>query len=1856
MKTIFRLAFLLFFIFLGCKNKEKFAQTDNLFKFKDYVAYNTHGMKSIMTDIRVGLVKPLDFEENQEIEKQKFLEISPKIKGNLTFGSGNALIFQPSEPLKPDIEYVVTVRLDRLYENVPKEFKTYTFSFHTLKPNFKVTLGDLQSYSKEWQYLEASLETSDLISLEKAKQLVSVLQQNKNLSLKWPEETGDGRFFNFRIDSIQRKKENSEILIKWDGKPIASENKGEETFKIPGQDQFKVIKLSTSLAPQAILRINFSDPLMANQNFAGLVSIENMQNLRYEVEGNVLNVYPSGNTVGQVAVTVFSGLRNAEGKKLERDFTEFVSFEPLKPEVRMISKGVILPNSDATPVYFEAVNLSKVDVRVIQIFENNVLQFLQNYNLNDNQVYDIRRVGRRIAKTTIDLENSEFTSNGNWKAYAVDLSKYFKASPGAIYQLEFSFKKEYALYDCSGIQETEEDAEEDYGYSGDPYYDPDMSEDEEIREQRYWDNEIYRWRNYVYNWEERDNPCHPAYYNEDRIITANIIGSDLGFIVKKGNNRNFKFFTSNLVSAKPESGVTVKLYDYQQQLIETLTTDKTGAANFSSEKNPAFAVAQKGNSFSYLKLENGNALSMSNFDVSGKELQRGLKGFIYTERGVYRPGDSIHLTFVLNDLSNPLPKNHPITLTVTDARGRMTERSVLNKEVDVSNARNNFYYFPIATHDTDPTGNWNAQITVGGAEFNKTLRIASIKPNRLKINLDFDDEILDVSKPIKGTASVAWLHGSPARNLKMDMQVTLRASTSAFSKFSQYNFIDPVRTFDEIEIPVMEGNLSSEGKINFNKKLEAGTTAPGMLNAMFLTKVYEGGGDFSMDVATKELAPFTHFVGLKFPKTREYDSYYTDEDNTFEIQTVDAKGIAAGNRNVKVQVFKIEWRWWWNRGNDNLSKYETSTVHRPIQEFNMVTDGKGKGSFNINIPEEEGGRFLIRVTDVQSNHATGLVTYFYRNWWQRPSDMDSESAKMLVFSADKEKYNIGEKATISFPSGADGMALISIENGSEVLETQWVQTQKGETKATIPIKKEMAPNIYVSISLLQPHNQTGNNLPMRLYGVIPLSVEDPGTVLHPKIEMPNTLKPEEKFTVRVFEENKKPMTYTLAIVDEGLLDLTRFKTPEIHKEFYSREALGVKTFDMYDFVIGAYSGSVENIYTIGGGDEALAAKNRKADRFKPVVKFLGPFDLKAGQTATHELLMDNYIGSVRVMVVAGDNTKGAYGHAEKTVPVKKPLMVLASLPRKLSPGETVTLPVTVFAMENKIKNVAVSVKTGNGLRPVNGASKNISFTNTGEQIVNFEFEVLPTQNIQTIEVTASGNGEKASYEVEIDVENPNPISRKSTDYVLEANAKEEIVFETFGIPGSNQAIIEFSTLPRMDFTKRMQFLIHYPFGCLEQVTSTGFPQLYLADVFDISFDQKQQMEKNIQATIKRLGNYQLPGGGLSYWPGEREPDEWSSSYAGHFMLEAQKKGFALPIGFINNWLQYQQHTARQWRNSDRQYNSTLIQAYRLYTLALAGKPELAAMNRLRESKDISNDAKWRLAAAYALAGKNDVAKQIAQTANIDFVPQRNDYYTYGSPFRNQAMALETMVLLDDAQQRDLSVSIARDLSSDQWLSTQETSYALLAMAKMVEKSGGKAVNVSYAQNGKTENINTPRAVAQRELSFSMGRNSVSVSNNQGNVVYVTLTQIGKLPLGEELEEQRGLNLRTSFVDAADKVVDIQTLRQGTEIIAKVSVTNTTSNDIKNVALTQIFPSGWEIVNTSFTDIGGGASGNARYTDIRDDRVNFFFDLNKGENRIFTVKLNASYLGKYYLPGAQVEGMYDHSYFARNKGKWVEVVE
>ncbi|MDC6384933.1 hypothetical protein D2V93_14885 [Flagellimonas taeanensis] len=1846
--------FRIFSVFLlilavSCKKKGDSSETDNLFKFKDYISYHTQGNQSISSPIHIALAQQLEqFELTQELPKE-YLKISPSVEGKLVIENGREITFQPSEYLKPNTEYVVTLALNQLFEDIKSEFKKYTFSFKTIAPNFKINLGNLQSYSKDWQYLTGTLDASDILEGSKIGSILSVKQGDKAVAVKWDNASENAQYFSFKIDSISRKTEDSELTISWTGKELGIENEGSENYTIPGLNKFVVVDAKTSSLPNAVLTLNFSEPLKQNQNLNGLVTIENAENLRYEIDGNVLRVYPSNRILGEVRVNAFEGIKSEYGFALKNTFSELVSFEQLKPAVRLISKGTILPNAASTPIYFETVNLSAVEVRVIQVFENNMLQYLQNYELTQDYDPDFRPVGRRVAYKVIPLTENGKENSSYWKAHALDLSNLVKVHPGSLYRVEFSFKKEHTTYACDRPETTEE-TDTDYASQ-------DM--DDESLEERYWDNEVYYWRNYDYNWEERENPCHRAYYNYERIASTNLLGSDLGLIVKKGKNQSYHFAATNLLTTKPEANTKIKLYNFQQQLLGEVTTDESGLSIYDGEKNVSFAVAEKNNNFAYAKLADGNALSLSTFDVSGEELQRGLQGFIYTERGVHRPGDIIHLTFALDDKANPLPKGHPVTLEVSDARGKLVQRNVLTDgTIPVSEGlfakkEENFYYFPIPTQADAPTGNWFAKIIVGGAQFNKSLKVATVKPNRLKVDFSFDNEVLKANTNNSGKAIVQWLHGAPARNLKIDINATLNQAYNPFPKFKDYVFQDPARDFNETELQWISSKLDANGELAINEKINVNGNAPGMLQATFTTKVFEGGGDFSIDVFNKNVAPYSHFVGLRSPEAKQYGSFLTDENNTFGVVSVDDQGRPSGNRKLKVQVFKIEWRWWWNRGYDNLSRYENATVHSPFKEMTVTTGSDGKGSFNLNVPDDDGGRFLIRVID-DAGHATGRTAYFYRNWWRRPSG-DSESSKILVFSADKENYKLGEQATITFPSDRGGRALISIENGTEVLSQQWVETSAKETKATIPITAEMAPNAYINISLLQPHGQVANDMPIRLYGVVPLLVENPATLLEPQISMPEVLEPESSYKVTVSEGNKKPMTYTLAVVDDGLLDLTRFKTPDIHASFYARQALGVKTFDIFDDVMGAYSVSVDNIYAIGGGGIGEGAKNRKAQRFKPVVTYLGPFTLKAGEKASHTINMPNYVGSVRTMIVAG-NKNSAYGNAEKTTPVRKPLMVLTSIPRKLSPGETVTIPVTVFAMEAKVKNVKVSIDAGKALEPIGETTKNITFNAIGEQIVNFDFKVKPASAFQTITVSASGAGESASSKTEIDVENPNPITTKSELYTIDANGSMAIPFEPFGTSGTNEAFIEFSTLPPMDFSKRMDYLLRYPHGCVEQTTSAAFPQLFLVDVLDITFERKKDIEKNVKAAIKKLGDFQTPEGGLSYWPGYGNADDWGTSYAGHFMLEAKQQGYQLPLTFLSNWLKYQKMAARQWSNQSSGYNDDVSQAYRLYTLALAQQPELAAMNRLREAKNLSNEAKWRLAAAYALAGKKEVAQEIAQKANINFTPNNYNYRTYGSVFRNRAMALETMVILGDSKQRDLSVSLAKDLSSQSWYSTQETAFALLSLSKMVMKNGGKSIDIAYTNNGKEISVKTDRAIAQRGLTITSFKNEIQVTNKQGNTVYATLTQTGKLPVGEELAQQQNLNLNVAYKDALGNALDVSELRQGTEFQAVVTVFNNSNDYVENVALTHIVPSGWEIVDTSFA---GGVDANAAkadYVDTRDDRTHLYFDLGAKKSTTFTIKLNASFLGEYYLPGAQVEAMYDNNHQARNKGNWIKVVQ
>jgi hypothetical protein len=449
---------------------------------------------------------------------------------------------------------------------------------------------------------------------------------------------------------------------------------------------------------------------------------------------------------------------------------------------------------------------------------------------------------------------------------------------------------------------------------------------------------------------------------------------------------------------------------------------------------------------------------------------------------------------------------------------------------------------------------------------------------------------------------------------------------------------------------------------------------------------------------------------------------------------------------------------------------------------------------------------------------------------------------------------------------------------------------------------------------------------------------------------------------------------------------------------------------------------------------------------------------------------------------------------------------------------------------------------------------------------------------------------------------------------------------------------------------------------VEQSTSSAFPQLYLDQLLDLSSIQKAEAERNIKATISRLNGFQVQGGGLSYWPDGGNADEWGTNYAGHFMLAAQAKGYSMPLGFIEQWKKYQKQKALTWAPDSRSfYGDDLNQAYRLYLLALARSPELGAMNRLREFKYLSIEAKWRLAAAYKLAGQPEMGLRMITGLPTSIKPYYTMYGTYGSDLRDEAMILETLTLLGQQQKASgLLRTVAACLSQDTWYSTQTTAYSLIAIAQYCgQNKAGSKLAFNYQAGAAKTDVNSNSYIWQAVLAVNGGK--ATVKNNGTNKLYVRLIQRGQPSSGLDVKtfiDPQIMNMRVGYFTMSGKPIDPTTLKQGTDFVAQVNIKNPGRRGrYDNLALTQIFPSGWEILNSRMLNNDEVfKSSPSDYRDIRDDRVNTYFSLPEGREVTYYVMLNAAYAGHYYLPAVYCEAMYNNAINSLIKGQWVNVVK
>jgi alpha-2-macroglobulin len=1327
-----------------------------------------------------------------------------------------------------------------------------------------------------------------------------------------------------------------------------------------------------------------------------------------------------------------------------------------------------------------------------------------------------------------------------------------------------------------------------------------------------------------------------------------VLASNLGLIAKKGDDNILHVMVNDLITALPVNEVILDVYDYQMQLIVSGNTNQDGSASLACERKPFLVIAKKDKDRNYLKTNDGSSLSLSSFDVSGNKPEKGIKAFIYGERDVWRPGDSIFLSVFIKDMLSDLPAGHPVQFELINPLEQRVDNQVQKPD------GKNLLVFTTKTSPDAVTGNYKALFRIGGATFTKRVRVETVKPNRLKIALDFPGEILGGSEgAAKGTLNVKWLNGSVAKNLKSSVDYILKPAKTEFDKYRQYIFDDPTTEFYSETVNIFDEQTDESGnaKISFDPGKEI--NAPGMLNAVFTIKATEPGGDQSITQKSWKYAPFPVFVGINLPDLKgKSRMLFTDADNEVRVATVDEKGKPVRSE-VEITVYKLSYRWWWESDQENLAYYISNKIYKPVIKKTITTSG-GEGSFSFNIEKQQWGRYLIRAT-TPSGHSTGKILLI--DWpWEYGMKGNTDGATLLAINTDKEKYNPGDEISLSFPAPENARAIVTLENSTGVLDEIRVNTEKGNTVVKLKARPEMAPNVYAYVTVIQPHAQSVNDMPVRLYGVVPVMVEDPATRLSPVIDMADEIRSQKPFIVKVSEKNKQPMTYTLAVVDEGLLDLTGFKTPDPWNYFYAREALGVQTWDLYDFVLGAFGGTLERIFAIGG-DETLTDKSaNKAQRFIPVVKFLGPFTLEEGKTNSHALTLPQYTGSVRTMVIAGSNR--AFGIAEKAVLVKDPLMILVTAPRVISPGEKAALPVSLFIQKEGIREISLNAE-GNELVTIDQNNRTIAVSATGEKDTEFTFTAGEKTGIAKISVTASGGGETAKYNMQIEVRSPNPAETHAELKVLKQGEKWATNFTPFGIEGSNSAILEVSSLPSINLEKRMEYLLDYPHGCSEQITSSAFPQLYLKDLAGEDAAVLETSAANIKQAVNMLVTRQMASGGIALWPGSAQPDNWVTSYVTHFVAEAERKGYLIPSGFKQKLIGYQKKTAQEWHNDNLFKQSSNDQAYRLLTLSLAGQPEKGAMNRLRESKDIPQLARWLLAAAFASSGRPEVAGDLLDVRNTATEEEYSWFY-YGSPIRDKAVILYTLSLLKNEEQAlPLLKEMCDSFSNNDWYSTQSIAWGLISYAKWAEMIPGDKntpLKIKITLNGeKSEQTILTKQLWTKDIKMKSGPNSIILENTSDKALYATLTRKG-IPLVSDItKEEKGLNMKVDYYDLNLKPVDKGNLQQGTDFMMVVKVTNNTFSKVENIALTQMVPSGWEILNTRLFEADYGIKESPyEYRDFRDDRVNTYFLLTQGQTKTFVLILNAAYKGEFYQPSVWCEAMYTANCYSRIPGGRVKV--
>ena len=1343
--------------------------------------------------------------------------------------------------------------------------------------------------------------------------------------------------------------------------------------------------------------------------------------------------------------------------------------------------------------------------------------------------------------------------------------------------------------------------------------------------------------------------------------------SDIGLIAREGKDK-ILVFANSIKTAGAISGASVQAYGANNQLLGIGTTGADGVAEIAYTRKefagfrPAMIIAKTADDFNYLPF-NTTRVNTSRFEVGGRRNNpSGLDAFIYPERDIYRPGERVNFAVIIRDRQWKSPGELPVLLKFLLPNGKELKsfRKTLNAQGSIDGS--------VDIAESAITGSYSLEVYTSNDVLLATqpFRIEDFIPDRIKVTVQLDKPLLEAGDIAQLNIHAVNFFGPPAANRNYECEIQVHQHQFNPKNYNNYNFSlsDQSSLFDKT---VRQGKTDEQGNAVEKYEVPAIFKNIGVLKALFFSTVFDETGrpvsrSTSVDIYTQPV-----FFGVA---DDGYYFYPLNQAVEFPLIALDRTEKVLNGASARVQVIKHEYHTVLTKSGDYF-RYESQKEDKLINSSLVTVSGEGtKYSFVPRSP----GDYELRVSIPGSNSYVSRDFYSFGAWGGDNNSFEVNNEGHIDIALEKSGYYTGENVSAFFKTPFDGRMLVTMET-DKVVSYQYVDVDKRQAHVTLPLTADDIPNVYITATLVKPHEVS--DIPLTVaHGFQSVKVEAKDRKIPVEIHAEASVRSHthQKVTVKAAPGSM----VTLAAVDNGVLQVTDFNTPDPYAHFYAKRALEVTPYDIYPLLFP----EVRAALSTTGGDADWDMKKRvnpmPSKRVKLLSYWSGIAQADGSGEAEFQFDIPQFSGQVRLMAVASKNE--GFGSASANMTVADPIVLSSALPRFMSPGDTVTMPVTISNTTSSGTSADVHLKLTGALRAIGDQQQSVEIAAGSEGRAVFRLAAAPTIGIGKVTVDVNGKGEHFTDETEIGIR-PAASLQKTTGSGAVAGGSSQPVNWNIGdyIPSSIDYQLVVSKSPAAELGPWLSRLVEYPYGCTEQVVSAAFPQLYFGDLADlvrsrnVDANQRSYANTNIQEAIRKIKMRQLYNGAVTLWDDEGTENWWATIYAAHFLLEAQKAGFDVDkgllstmLGYINNRLRNRELITYYYNRDQNRRIAPQEVVYGLYVLALAGQPNVSVMNYYKANPSmLALDCRYLLSAAYALAGDRRSFSEFlpASFAGEESVTQSGG--CFASDIRDESLALDVLVDADpgNAQIPVMARHVMDKLKQRTWFSTQELAFSVLGLGKIARQAAGSSVTADVEVDG--HKVGTMDGNPLKLTTKDLGGNSntsaphVTINTHGNGKLYYFWEAEGISASGAYKEEDSYLKVRKRFFDRYGRIISGTTFKQNDLIIVQVTLERTFSTDVDNIVVTDMLPAGFEIENPRTKDIPGmdWVKDESKPTalDVRDDRLNLFVNLHS-MRQVYYYAVRAVSPGTYRMGPVSADAMYNGEYHSYNGAGTVHVIE